>query len=138
MTVTVTLSQWSAPDPLPSTGERRSMSHDRSKDGPVDGPDRRGLRGVHHRRPGTAVPPAALPARPRWPPRHALSPEEAERGPREGTAGLRDLRVDHRRAVLALLRAPRTVRERQDRPARGRVAQLLEACGHEQSHRDLA
>src|SRR5689334_3556906 len=109
MTVTVTLSQWSAPDPLPSTRHRRSMGHGRTEDGPVDGPDRRGLRGVHHRRQAAAVPPAAFPARPRWAPWHALHAEEAERGPREGTAGLRDLRVGHDRPVLALLRAPRTV-----------------------------
>lgn len=41
-------------------------------------------------------------------------------------------------AVLAVIRLPRGFRQRRQRPAHGRVAQLLEARGHEHPHRHLA
>ena len=74
---------------------------------------------------------------PRRQARHEAHARLPGRTPGQGPARLPD-GAAHHRAVLALLRPPRGVRERRRRPARGRVAQLLAPGRHQRQDRDLA
>src|SRR6185437_15290519 len=125
------------PVPGPVTYQAQGGKYGEHNGPQDDGRDRRRLRGVPDRGTLQQLPAAQDGPGPRRQARHEAHARLPGRAPGKGPARLPD-GAAHHRAVLAVLRPPRGVRERRRRPARGRVAQLLAPGRHQRQDRDLA